>query len=124
LNCTDVPTEAEEFAGVTARDFRTGAAVVTVNVVEPVTEPEVAWIVLLPGPTPLAKPVLLIVPTEVLEEVQLTEFVRFWVLPSLYLPVAVNCCVLPLAIDGFVGVTAIDTKLLGAPGTMGNLAVT
>jgi hypothetical protein len=70
--------------------------------------------VLLPGPTPLAKPVLLIVPTEVLEEVQLTEFVRFWVLPSLYLPVAVNCCVLPLAIDGFVGVTAIDDSTVAA----------
>jgi len=39
--------------------------------------------VLLPGPTPLAKPVLLIVPTEVFEEVQLTEFVRFCVEPSL-----------------------------------------
>jgi len=64
--------------------------------------------VLLPFPTPLAKPVLLTVATEVFEELQVTEFVRFCVLPSLYLPVAVNCCVLPFAIDGFAGVTVID----------------
>jgi hypothetical protein len=30
--------------------------------------------------------------------------------PSLKLPVAVNCCVLPGPIDGFGGVTAIDTS--------------
>jgi hypothetical protein len=79
--------------------------------------------VLLPVPTPVANPVVLIIATEVLEELQVTEFVRFCVLPSLYVPVAVNCCVPPFAIDGFAGVTIIDTKLLGALGTIGNLAV-
>jgi hypothetical protein len=28
-------------------------------------------------------------------------------------PVAVNCCVSPLAIEGFAGVTAIDTRAAG-----------
>src|SRR5258708_6122703 len=35
------------------------------------------------------------------------------VLLSLNVPVAVNCCVLPLLIDGFAGVTAIDTSVGG-----------
>ena len=30
---------------------------------------------------------------------------------SLKVPVAVNCCVAPLAIDGFAGVTAIDCSV-------------
>ena len=33
---------------------------------------------------------------------------RFCVEPSVKVPVAVNCCVRPLAIVGFAGVTAID----------------
>jgi hypothetical protein len=71
----------EGFAGVTAIDDNTAA--VTVRVVDPVTEPEVAWMVLLPFPTPLAKPVLLIVATEAFEELQVAELVRFCVEPSL-----------------------------------------
>ena len=34
-------------------------------------------------------------------------------LPSEYVPVAVNCCVVPFGIDGFAGVTAIDTRVAG-----------
>jgi len=64
--------------------------------------------VVLPVATPLARPALLIVATEVFEELQVAVLARFWVLPSLNVPVAVNCCVVPLAIDGFAGVTAID----------------
>ena len=30
---------------------------------------------------------------------------------SEYVPVAVNCCVRPFAIDGFAGVTAIDSNV-------------
>ena len=63
---------------------------------------------LLPVPTPLAKPVLLIVATDVFEEPQATVFVRFWVEPSLYFPVAVNCWVVPLEMEGSAGVTAIE----------------
>jgi hypothetical protein len=56
---------------------------VTVKLVEPVTEPEVAWMVVLPALTPVARPVLLIVATEGALELQVTELVRFCVLPSL-----------------------------------------
>jgi len=33
------------------------------------------------------------------------------VVPSLNVPVAVNCCVAPLVIEGFAGVTAIDCSV-------------
>jgi hypothetical protein len=59
-----------------------GFVAVTVNVVEPETEPEVAEIVELPAATALARPEELIVATEVLEEAQVTEEVRSPVLLS------------------------------------------
>jgi hypothetical protein len=46
----------------------------------------------------------------VLDELQVTDVVRFCVLPSVYAPVAVNCCVVPWTIDGLAGVTEMDTN--------------
>ena len=60
----------------------------------------------------------------------MTWLVRFWVLPSEKLPVAVNCCVVPLAIEGAAGVTAIDwsvtavTVTVVEPATLPLVAVT
>jgi hypothetical protein len=71
----------------------------------------VALIVLVPAATPVAKPAAVIVATEVVADAHVTWAVRFWVLLSLYVPVAVNCCVAPVAIDGLPGVTAIDCKV-------------
>jgi len=48
------------------------------------------------------------------DELHVTEFVRFCVLPSVKVPVAENCCVFPSEMDGAVGVTAIETST-GAP---------
>ena len=45
------------------------------------------------------------------DELQVTESVRFLLLPSLYLPVAVNCWVVPLATCALDGVTVIEVKL-------------
>jgi hypothetical protein len=61
--------------------------------------------------TPLASPAVLIVATPAAEELHVAVLLKFCVLPSLYVPVAVNCWVLPLAIDGFTGVTAIDASV-------------
>jgi hypothetical protein len=108
VNCKTDPVAIEVLAGVTAIDTSVG---VTVKPVEPLTEPETASIVVLPTATPLARPAPLMVATAVLEELQVTELVRFCVLPSLYVPVAVNCCVPPAATDGLAGVTAIDTSV-------------
>jgi hypothetical protein len=99
----------EGFAGVTAIDC--SVAAVTVRVVEPLIAPDVALIVEVPTPAPVASPAALIVAVVVVPEVQVTVEVKFCVVPSLNVPVAVNCCVAPLAIDGFAGVTAIDCNV-------------
>jgi hypothetical protein len=69
------------FAGVTATDC--SAAAVTVNTVEPLTAPNVALIVLVPTPTPVANPPALIVATEVVADAHVTVLVMFCVLLSL-----------------------------------------
>jgi hypothetical protein len=66
-----------------------------------------------PVPAAVASPAVLIVATVVLNELQVTELVRFWVLLSLNVPVAVNCCVVPLGIEELAGVTAMDTSVAG-----------
>ena len=77
------------FAGVTAIDC--SVAAVTVRTVEPLMAPEVAVIVLVPTPAPVAKPPVVIVAVEVVPEAHVTDVVRFCVLLSLNVPVAVNC---------------------------------
>src|SRR5206468_3033742 len=99
------------FTGVTAID--TSAAGPTVKLALPVTPTQVALIWEVPWAIPVARPTALIIATAAFEETHVTELVRLWVLPSEYVPVAANCCVVPLAIDGFAGVTAIDTNAAG-----------
>ena len=81
MNCCVALLVIEGFAGVTAIDTSTGA--VTVRFVDPLIDPEVARIVVLPVATPVASPPLVIVATAVFVELQVTELVRFCVLLSL-----------------------------------------
>jgi hypothetical protein len=60
----------------------TNVAVETVSVVEPVTLPELAEMVVLPAFKALARPPALIVAVVELEEAQVTLLVRFCVLES------------------------------------------
>ena len=60
-----------------------------------------------PRPWPVVQ---VIVATAVFVELQVAELVRFCVLLSLYVPVAVNCCVPFFTIKGFAGVTEIETS--------------
>ena len=89
VNCWLVPTNTDEFAGVTAMLVKT--ALVTLRTTELLIDPDAAVIVVWPAPDAVARPAALIVATEGVEEIQLTEVVRSWVLPSLNKPVAVNC---------------------------------
>jgi hypothetical protein len=89
VNCCVAPFAIDGFAGVTAIDC--SVAAVTVSTVDPLTEPDVALMVLVPTPAPVAKPVLVMVATEVVAEPHVTDVVRFCVLLSLNVPVAVNC---------------------------------
>jgi hypothetical protein len=57
-------------------------APVTTSVVEAVMEPDEAWMVVQPIQMGLARPALLILATLVSLELQVTELVRFCVLPS------------------------------------------
>ena len=112
MNCCVVPSEIDGLVGVTA--IETNAAAVTVNVVLPAIEPEVAVILAEPVPTALANPcelaALLIVATMVVSELHCTVFVMFCMVPLVNVPVAVNCCVVPKGMLGIAGVAAIETK--------------
>jgi hypothetical protein len=109
VNCCVRPAATEGFTGVTAID--TSVAAVTVSVVLPEMAPLVALMVVPPAFSADAKPVALIVAVVVLDDAHVTLAVMFCVELSLYVPVAVNCCVLPAATEGFTGVTAIDTSV-------------
>ncbi len=109
VNCCVPPAVTEGFTGVTVMD--TSVAAVTVSVVLPEIAPLVADIVVPPAFNADAKPAALIVAVVVLDDVHVTLAVMFCVELSLYVPVAVNCCVLPAVTVGFAGVTAIDTSV-------------
>jgi hypothetical protein len=114
VNCCVVPNAIDGVAGVTAID--TSAAVVTASVVLPLIKPEVAVMRVVPTPALVAKPLarrLLIVATFGDAELHCTVAVISWVLPSVKVPVAVNCCCAPTGMLGKAGVTAIETSTAG-----------
>ena len=77
----------------------------TVRLVDPWMAPNTAWIVVPPWATALASPEALMVATPVAEEFQVTDAVRFCVLPLLNLPVAAYCCVPAGGMFALAGVT-------------------
>jgi hypothetical protein len=100
----------EGFAGVTATD--TSVAAVTVSVAALLLTPPIAAVILvMPTVNVVAKPALPIDATPVTDELHVAVLVRFVVLESVYVPVAVNWSVKPLAIEGLAGTTAIDTSV-------------
>jgi hypothetical protein len=102
-----VPMANDALAGVTA--IETSTASPTLSVAEPLIEPDVAVMIALPTPCPLANPPLAMLAT-VEDEFQVTELVRSCALPSLYVPVAANCWLVPLAIEALPGLTDNDTR--------------
>src|SRR5262249_59794306 len=104
-----VPTACTKVTGT--------AAATTVRGVDPEIEPETAVMVVEPTAAAVARPALLMVATAVADELQLTNVVRFCVLPSLYLPVALHCCMVPATIEGLAGVTASEGNVGGVTGT-------
>jgi len=109
VNCCVPPAVTVGFAGVTAMDTSVGA--VTVSVVLPTMLPLVAEIVLVPAFSADARPALVIVAVVSVPDAHVTLAVTFCVELSLYVPVAVNCCVFPATTEGFTGVTAMDTNV-------------
>jgi hypothetical protein len=89
----------------------------TVSKVDADTPPEVAEIVVEPAATEVARPMepaaLLTVATPVDEELQVTEAVRSWVVLSEYVPVAMNCRLVPFTMLGLVGVMSREIRVAG-----------
>ncbi len=81
----------------------------------PETIPKVAVIVVSPAATVVAKPLLSIVATDELEEVHVTCVVISWVVPSEYMPKAVNCPVMSAGSLEFLGVTDMAIRLAVDP---------
>ena len=86
-------------------------AAVTFSEVFPLIPFNAAVIVEVPTVTPVANPPDVIVATALVPDVHVTVPVMFAVVVSEYVPVAVNCCVVPFATVGFTGVTAIDCNV-------------
>jgi hypothetical protein len=61
-------------------------------------------------PTVLASPAVLTVAVESVSDDHVAELVRSCVLPSVKVPVAASCCVVPSASDGADGVMARETS--------------
>lgn len=76
----------------------------------------------------VARPLPFTVAIEVAEEVHVTPLVNTCMVPLLYVPVAVNCCVFPAATDTGLGVTEIEVNTVptvkaAVPWTVPKLAV-
>ena len=104
------PLAMEGLAGATAMETNVGAVTVSTAVLL-VMPPEAAVISELPTVKAVATPLALMEATAPLPEFQVAELVRSWVLLSVKVPVAVNDCVKPLAIEGLAGVTAMETNV-------------
>ena len=88
-------------------------AFVTVKFVVPVTVPRVAVTIVVPEldrACPVAMPLPPIVATVGSDEDQVTCVVRLRVPPSLNVPVALNCVVVPCAMVAFAGVIVMDAR--------------
>jgi hypothetical protein len=89
VNCSFALRDMEALGAVIAIDCSVGAVMVSATMLE-VTPFCVAMMLLEPTPVPVARPTALIVAAAAFDELQVAELVKFWVVPSLNLPVAVN----------------------------------
>jgi len=93
--------------------METNCAGETVTVVVPVAEPKLAEIVASPTSTPVTTPLAETIAMLVIEDNHVTVDVRTCVLPSVYVPVAVNCWTVPRASEEFAGAITMDCRAAG-----------
>ena len=91
VNCWVEPTTIVELAGVIVMEVNVTGAVIVRTATLLVTLLSIAVTLALPAPTADVRPLEPIVATPVFPDIQPTVPVRFCVLASLYVPVAVNC---------------------------------
>jgi len=116
-NCWVVPGAMQGVIGVT--EIVLTSAVV--SAVVPVMLPEIALMMVEPVPvvavaSPCEPGALLIVAIPATDESQVTDAVRFRLLLSVNVPVAVNCTVVPGAMLELTGATERDTSAAGVGG--------
>src|SRR5215472_14091658 len=115
VNCCVVPLATEGLAGATVMDW--SVAEVTVSTVDPLIEPSVALMVVVPAATVLATPwdpaALEIVAAAVLDEAQVTCVVRSCVVWSVKVPVALKASGSGSGRLGIVGVTEMEARVAG-----------
>ena len=113
MNCWVLPRAILGFAGVTVRDDNMAGITVSVAGLERIplnNDVMVAMPSLTAVAIPFEPAALLMVATPELDVAQVATVVKIWVFASASVPVAVNCCVVPLAMLAAVGVTAVDTR--------------
>ena len=108
VNCCVAPTTSVGLRGVIASEVK--VACVTVSPVEPVTESKLALMVVLPLAFAVAVPPFMLA-TAAFDDFQAARLLRFWLLPSLNVPVAKNTLLVPEAIAALTGLTAIETSV-------------
>lgn len=113
VNCCVAPAVAEADVGEIESAVMVTDAARTVRPVDPLTPFSEAETVADPAATPVASPLAFTVVIAALDELHAADEVTFAVLPSLYVPVAVNCAVPLTCMFALAGVTVIDVRLLG-----------
>ena len=110
VNCAVVPLGMEELPALTLIDCSVAAVTASAKLLD-VIPLWVAVILLEPMAAPVARPVALMLTAVGLELAQVAVFVRFCVLPSLKVPVALNCTLVPLAMEELPALIAIDCNV-------------
>jgi hypothetical protein len=67
--------------------------------------------VAVPAATAVTRPVVVFTVANAVEELQVTRVVISWLVPSEYVPVAINCRVAPAGLLGLGGVTAMEVRV-------------
>ena len=92
-------------------EYACGNAQNTVRVVVAVTELKLAVMVAVPVPVVVRSPEVFTTPTFAFVQPQFTQVLMSWVLPSLKVPMAVICWLLPRLREGFCGVMESETRV-------------
>ena len=104
VNCWMTPTGMVGLAGITDREDKV-EGVTPLMVAVPEILSRLAVTIAVPAATAVARPLLLIMATEWFDELQVTCVVISWLLPSEYVPVAVNCWAIATCMVALAGVT-------------------
>ena len=102
-----VPLAIDEFGALIVIESSEAAATVKVKLFD-VIPFWLAVMLLDPAPTPVARALVLRLAAAGFEELQVAELVRSCVVPSVKVPIAVNCAVLPFVMDERGALTLID----------------